>query len=100
MSDPSAIRVVTVVNTQGLHARPADLFARQANRFQSRIEIIKENECVDGKSVLGILTLGAQRGVQLTLQAYGEDAEEAVEALARLIEHELLENERRTNEET
>lgn len=95
MSERSATRVVTVANTQGLHARPADLFARLANQFQSRIEVVKCNECVDGKSVLGILTLGAQQGASLTLQAFGEDAEEAVEALARLIEHELAENEKR-----
>ncbi|MBW3596755.1 MAG: HPr family phosphocarrier protein [Planctomycetes bacterium] len=99
MPEPTASRVVTVVNTQGLHARPADLFARQASRFQSRIEIVKGNECVDGKSVLGILTLGAQQGVELTLKAVGDDAEEAIAALAELIERELIENEKRMAEE-
>jgi phosphotransferase system HPr (HPr) family protein len=89
MTEPTATRVVIVANAQGLHARPADMVARRASRFRARIEIVKENERVDAKSVLGLLTLGAYQGVELTICACGEDAEEAIEALAELFEREL-----------
>jgi phosphotransferase system HPr (HPr) family protein len=79
-------RQVTVVNPQGFHARPAHLFVKLAATFQSRIEIVKGNEVVNGKSILDLLTLGAGNGTTLTLRADGPDAEAAVEALARLIE--------------
>jgi phosphocarrier protein NPr/phosphocarrier protein len=99
MPEPTATRVVTVVNAQGLHARPADMVARLANHFSARIEIVKDNERVDAKSVLGLLTLGAYQGVQLTIIACGDDAQEAIEALVDLFERELLERERREREE-
>jgi phosphotransferase system HPr (HPr) family protein len=63
------------------------MFARQAMQFQSRIELVFENERVDGKSILHLLTLGARKGTQLLIEADGPDAEEAVEALAELVEH-------------
>ncbi len=99
MVERNATRVVTVANAQGLHARPADLVARTASRYRSRIEIIKGGERVDAKSVLGLLTLGAYRGVELTIYANGDDAEDALDALVDLFEHELLEQERRAAEE-
>jgi phosphotransferase system HPr (HPr) family protein len=89
MSEPVSTRVVVVANAQGLHARPADMVARRASRFRARIEIVKGNERVDAKSVLGLLTLGAYQGIELTIHARGEDAEEAIEALAELFEREL-----------
>jgi phosphocarrier protein HPr len=89
MTEPTATQVVVVANAQGLHARPADLVARRASRFRARIEIVKGNERVDAKSVLGLLTLGAYQGVELTIHACGEDALEAIEALTELFEREL-----------
>jgi phosphotransferase system HPr (HPr) family protein len=86
MGEPSVTRRVTIVNTQGLHARPADLFVRVANRFAARIEVTNGRECVDGKSILGILTLAAEQGTQLVLGATGHDAHDALDALARLVE--------------
>jgi phosphotransferase system HPr (HPr) family protein len=91
MSEPLVTRTVTIVNAQGLHARPADMVARLARRYQARIEIVKGNERVDGKSVLGLLTLGAYQGVELTICACGEDAEDAVDALVDLIERKFEE---------
>jgi len=84
MTEKSSVRVVTVVNPQGLHARPAHMLVNVANQYQSAIEIIRDGESVDGKSILSILTLAAEQGVQLTLRALGDDAEEAVDALAGL----------------
>jgi len=93
MSEPRATRTVVVSNPQGLHARPADQFARLASSFKCKIELVKENERVDGKSVLNILTLAAVQGTQLVLEAEGEDAEAAVAALAELVEQSSEENE-------
>ena len=86
MSNKSASRVVTVGNPQGLHARPADLFVKIANQFSASVEVVKGNDRVDGKSILGILTLGAQHGTQLEINAVGPDSDEALSALAELVE--------------
>jgi phosphotransferase system HPr (HPr) family protein len=75
-----------VANPQGLHARPADLFAKLARRFGSTIEVVKDGKRVDGKSILDVLTLAADKGTMLTIVARGDDADEAVEALVRLVE--------------
>jgi phosphocarrier protein HPr len=82
----SATKEVTVTNAQGFHARPAHLFVKLATTFQSQVEILKGREAINGKSILDLLTLGAGNGTTLTLRASGPDAQEAVEALARLIE--------------
>jgi phosphocarrier protein HPr len=84
--DPTAIRLVTVVNPQGFHARPAHLFVKLAGSFSCRVEIVKGNDVIDGKSILDLLTLGAGNGTTLTLRASGEGADAAVEALAKLVE--------------
>lgn len=70
-----------VNNPQGLHARPAHVLVNLAMQYDSDIEIIRDGEAVDGKSILSILTLGAQQGVQLTLRATGQDADNALDAL-------------------
>lgn len=82
-------RVVIVKNPEGLHARPAHMLAKLAGTFSSQIEIIKAGEPVDGKSILSILTLGAEHGTELTVSAIGPDAEEAVGAIAHLFESEF-----------
>lgn len=84
-----ARREVTIVSPNGLHARPADLFARLANRYESTIEVVKDKEPVNGKSTLEMLMLAALQGTVLTIRAKGCDAREAVEALAELIEHQV-----------
>ncbi len=86
MSEKTASKRVKVVNAQGLHARPADMLARCAIQFQSHIELVKGNEPVDGKSILSILTLAAEQGTVLSIRAVGPDADEAVQALAALVE--------------
>jgi phosphocarrier protein HPr len=77
-------RTVVVLNPQGLHARPADMFVKTALRFQSKIEVIKDSERVDGKSILSMLTLAAMEGTKLSLEATGSDAQAALDALAEL----------------
>ncbi len=81
-----ASQTVTIINSQGLHARPADLFVRTALKFDSSVHVVKDGERVDGKSILSILTLVAEKGTQLAIEAEGPDASEAIEALVRLVE--------------
>jgi phosphocarrier protein len=86
MSERSADRLVIVVNQQGLHARPARQFVKLANCFDADIEVVKDGQCADGKSILSVLTLAAEQGTRLSLRATGRDAEEALNALAELVE--------------
>lgn len=79
-------KTVIVKNPQGLHARPASLFVNLAQQFQATIEVVKEENIVDGKSILSILTLAATVGTELMIRAEGEDAQSALDALVELID--------------
>ena len=79
-------REVVVTNSQGLHARPADMLAREARKWQSRIELVGAAQRVDGKSILDVLTLAAEAGTRLVVEATGPDAQEALEAIGSLFE--------------
>lgn len=81
------IRKVTVLiqNRLGLHARPAALFVQMANRFKSEIEVQKGRTKVSGKSIMGIMTLAAGKGSQISIRATGPDAAKAVAGLTKLI---------------
>jgi len=96
MTQQTARRDVTIVNPQGLHARPADLFVKLANQFESEVGLIKNGERVDGKSILAVLTLAAEKGTELTIEATGHDAAVAINALTELVESGFVE-EKRTN---
>jgi len=78
-------RTLVIKHKQGLHARPAALFVQTANKFDSDISVKKGNQEVNGKSIMGILMLAAETGSQIYIKAEGEDAEKAVEELAKLI---------------
>jgi len=82
----TATQKVEITNEQGFHARPAYLFAQLAEGFQAEVELEKDSQVIDGKSILSILTLGAAKGTSLTIRAVGDDADEAVAALAGLID--------------
>jgi len=84
MSSPQASRIVTVVNRQGLHARCAMDLAKLARTFRSRIVVIKGDRRADATSVMELLTLGADHGEQLWLEATGDDAEAALAAVSDL----------------
>lgn len=85
MQNSRITRVVVIENEQGLHARPAELMARLARQFQSRIELIRDDRRVEASSIMDLLTLGAVQGTRLIVAAEGDDAEQAVDALARLV---------------
>ena len=86
MTDTTASRMVTLLNPQGFHARPAHMFMKLASQYQCQVQILKGNEVINGKSILDLLTLGAGNGTTLCLRAIGADADAAVAALAHLVE--------------
>ena len=73
------------MNKLGLHQRPAALFVKLAHKFQSEILVEKDGEQVNGKSILGMLTLAAGYGSKLKLTAHGHDAFQAVHELQELV---------------
>src|SRR3954469_7428942 len=100
MNEGKASRAVVVTNSQGIHARPADLLVRLAKQFQSKIELVKENQRVDARSILDLLTLGAVQGTQLTIEAEGPDAEKALDELVELFATNFAENESNHDQST
>ena len=74
-----------VKNKQGLHARPAALFVQIANKFDSRITVKREEEEVNGKSIMGILILGAEKGSTISIEADGHDAQLAILELEKIV---------------
>jgi len=85
MSEQTSQRTIVLTNPQGLHARPAHMFVKLATKFVSNVELIKDSERVDGKSILAILTLAAGEGSILSIEATGQDADQALDALVELI---------------
>lgn len=78
-------RMVTIRNRYGLHARPAAEFVKLSSKFASDITVEKEGLEVNGKSIMGVMMLAAECGSELRIRAVGQDADEAVEALATLV---------------
>lgn len=76
---------IEIKHAVGLHARPASLFAQTASKFSSEISIAYDGKTINAKSILGILSLGVGKNAQITIIAEGEDEEDAVEALKKLI---------------
>ena len=74
-----------VINRLGMHARPAAMFVSHASRFKSDVFIEKDGLRVNGKSIMGVMRLAAERGSKLTIIAEGEDEKEAVETLIDLV---------------
>jgi phosphocarrier protein HPr len=79
-------RTVTIANKNGLHARPAAEIVKTAAKFKADILLVRDDLEVNGKSIMGVMMLAAEFGSQLQLRADGPDAEEAVGAIAKLIE--------------
>ena len=79
-------RTVRIRNKFGLHARPAAEFVKLANKFTAEITVRKLDLEVNGKSIMGMMMLAAEYGVEITVRASGDDAEQAVAELAGLVE--------------
>ena len=85
-------RMVTIKNRAGIHARPAALLVQTASRYKSKIYIEKEQDRINGKSIMGIITLGAGYDTTLKLIVDGDDENDAVEALIRLFDSKFEED--------
>lgn len=76
----------TIKNSIGLHARPATIFVKKANEFISNIKVIKDKNEANGKSIINIMSLGAINGSEIEIQARGDDENEAVDSLVKLLD--------------
>jgi len=76
---------IVVKNSTGLHARPAAYFVQIANKYESEVTIVKDDQEVNGKSIMGILMLAAEKGARVTIVADGDDAEDAVKELSEVL---------------
>jgi len=82
---PSIKKKLIVKNKQGLHARPAAMFVQVANKFDSRITLRRDDEEINGKSIMGILMLGAEQGTEIMVEIDGEDANAAMVELEKIL---------------
>ena len=78
---------ITIMNKLGIHARPAAMIVRLANKFKSDIYITKDSMEVSGKSIMGVMTLAANRGSKIKIRAEGADAQEAISELVALFKN-------------
>jgi phosphocarrier protein len=78
-------REMEIINQLGLHARAAAAFVKVANRYGSEITVQKESVSVNGKSIMGVLMLAAAQGSKIIVEAKGDDAVEALDALSQLV---------------
>jgi phosphocarrier protein len=88
MAESAAAEKVAVIrNKYGLHARPATQFVELASRFNCDVTLLKDGEEVNGKSIMGLMMLGAEMGTQLIVRCAGaEDARQCLESLVALID--------------
>jgi phosphocarrier protein len=84
---PRQERSFVIVNTLGLHARAAAQLVQTANRFRSEIHVEKDGMEVNGKSIMGVLTLAAAKGSSVLVTCEGEDADAAMGAISKMIEN-------------
>ena len=77
---------VTIVNRLGLHARPAMAFVDAASTFQSTVTVCRDDQSVDGKSIMQVMMLAATKGTDLKIVAEGPDAEKACQILKKLVD--------------
>jgi len=78
-------RTLRIRNSLGLHLRPASLFVTEAGKYQSQISIYKDGMKADGKSIIGLVGLAAGKNSKITIEAVGDDAEQALDALEDLV---------------
>jgi phosphotransferase system HPr (HPr) family protein len=89
MDLPVVEKTVVINIPEGMHLRPAQLFAQLAQSFESEIKVVRDSLIVDAKSIMHVMTLDARQGTELTLQAHGKDAEQALEAIAHLVDRDF-----------
>ncbi|UCF42172.1 MAG: HPr family phosphocarrier protein [Gemmatimonadota bacterium] len=85
-------QIATIQNRLGLHARPAAEFVKLAGKYRSEISVGKDGMWVNGKSIMGVMTLAAEFGSRVTVRAEGDDAGPAVEALVACLSRDMVED--------
>ena len=86
-SPPDAVvRVLTIVNKKGLHARASAKFVQLVERFDAVVRVTRGHETVGGTSIMGLMMLGAATGTTIAVEATGAEAAAVVDALAKLVE--------------
>ena len=87
------VKKIEIKNKLGLHARAAALLVQTVNKFSAQVSISKDGQTADGRSIMGVLTLAAAQGSKIQVEAIGEDAEQAVKAIEKLVDNRFNENE-------
>ena len=85
-NDNAMVKEIVVTNKLGIHARPAAMFVKTANRFECDVFVEKDGERVNGKSIMGLMMLAAGQGSKLRVRAEGPDAAEAIRDIEQLIQ--------------
>ncbi|MDR0708355.1 MAG: HPr family phosphocarrier protein [Treponema sp.] len=86
-------QIITVTNRAGIHARPSAMIVQSIKDFKSNIYFEKDNDRINAKSIMGVLTLGAAHGTKLKIIAEGDDEVQALEKVVKLFESKFLEGE-------
>lgn len=79
-------KVVKVINRSGIHTRPAASIVKLASKFKSEIFLIRDKFAINGKSIIGVMTLAAEQGSEIKVRAEGPDEQEAIDEIAKLFE--------------
>ena len=87
------VKKLEIKNKLGLHARAAALLVQTVNKFSAQVNVSKDGQTADGRSIMGVLTLAATQGSKIQIEANGEDADKVVKALEKLVDNRFNENE-------
>jgi phosphocarrier protein len=87
------VKKLEIKNKLGLHARAAAQLVQTVNKFSAQVSLSADGQTVDGRSILGVMTLGAPQGTKIEIEADGDDAEKAVRAIEKLIDNRFNEPE-------
>jgi phosphocarrier protein HPr len=93
LRDGAVVRVLTICNRKGLHARASARFVQTVEKFDAEVRVMRCGEIVGGTSIMGLMMLAASPGTKITVEATGREAAEVIEALAELIDSRFGENE-------
>jgi phosphocarrier protein HPr len=91
--DGTLVREMPIINRKGLHARASAKFVQTVERYDSDVTVTRGGETVGGRSIMGLLTLGAAQGTTITVTAQGEDAEACLQGIADLLANRFGEDE-------
>ena len=87
------VKKLEIKNRLGLHARAAALLVQTVNKFAAQVSVSKDGQTADGRSIMSVLTLAATQGSKIHIEASGEDAEQVVKAIEKLVDARFNENE-------